>query len=340
MRAKKLKVVYSKSTDPWYNLSLEEYLLKGIKAGEVTLYLWQNNNTVVIGRNQNAWKECRYKKLTADGGSLARRLSGGGAVYHDLGNLNFTFIMDRELYDLKKQLEVILRAVREMGIEAYFSGRNDLIAADGRKFSGNAFYFSGQGAYHHGTILVDTNFTKLVTFLQISSEKIKSKGIESVRSRVINLKELNKDLTINRMKEAMVESFKSSYIDSLNEGKGELEVQQVDPEIEKKLKGLYQKYSSWEWCFGQTPGFDIAFENRFDWGGFEMGFSLKKGIIEKSIIYSDALDADLIQEMAASLEGTVLSLDEMINQLMTLQVNKEGKAIVSDVINWLKNRDI
>lgn len=134
----KPEIIYSQSFNPWYNLALEEYLLNGVSDNEVILYLWQNDNTVVVGRNQNAWKECRCKLLEEEGGKLARRLSGGGAVYHDLGNLNFTFLMKDSLYDLKHQLNVILNAVKMAGIEAEFSGRNDLVV-QGKKFSGNAF---------------------------------------------------------------------------------------------------------------------------------------------------------------------------------------------------------
>lgn len=125
------RIVESGENNPWYNLALEEYLLQKAGEGEIILYLWQNQNTVVIGRNQNAWKECRYQLLEREGGKLARRLSGGGAVFHDTGNLNFTFIMDKKLYNLEKQLEVILSAVRSLGIEAGFSGRNDLEAGVG-----------------------------------------------------------------------------------------------------------------------------------------------------------------------------------------------------------------
>jgi lipoate-protein ligase A len=191
------RLVISKSVDPWYNLALEEYLLKHVRRGEVVLYLWQNNHTVVIGKHQNAWKECNCKLLEQDGGRLARRLSGGGAVYHDLGNLNFTMVMDRKLYDLEKQLTVILQAVRGLEIRAEFTGRNDL-AIEGRKFSGNAFCFKSERAYHHGTLMVDTDLECLTRYLQAPQSKLVAKGagIASVRSRVINLASIRSGLTV------------------------------------------------------------------------------------------------------------------------------------------------
>ncbi|HLV09970.1 MAG TPA: lipoate--protein ligase [Halanaerobiales bacterium] len=333
------RIIYSQETDPWYNLALEEYLLNGVANNEVILYLWQNVRTVVIGRNQNAWKECRYRRLEEEGGKLARRLSGGGAVYHDLGNLNFTFIMKRELYNLEKQLKVILKAAKEMGIAARFSGRNDLVVDDGRKFSGNAFYLTGKGSYHHGTILVNSDFEKMLDYLQVSREKIRSKGIESVRSRVINLKELNQELTIDKMKEAMKASFIKVYVggSGLRE---EADVERINPVEMSEMEELYQKYSSWEWRFGQTPEFDISFEKRFDWGGIEMCFNLKKGIIEEAVIYSDAMDSRLIQEMAVALKGKSFQQDTLILSLESLTVNEEGKRIIKDVVDWLKTRDI
>jgi lipoate-protein ligase A len=133
-----IKILYSDRTDPWLNLAVEHYLLDSVLPDQILLYIWQNKNTVVIGRNQNAWRECAAELLEQEGGKLARRLSGGGAVYHDLGNLNYTFVAGKSLYDVNKQYTVLLDAVRALGIPAEMTGRNDLVA-DGRKFSGNAF---------------------------------------------------------------------------------------------------------------------------------------------------------------------------------------------------------
>ena len=141
------------NTLPYGNLAREACLLEAVGVGECILYLWQNQRTVVIGRNQNAWKECRMEQLEADGGHLVRRLSGGGAVYHDLGNLNFTFLVREEDYDVSRQLEVLVGAVNRLGIHAEKTGRND-VTVDGRKISGNAFYRADGHCYHHGTIPV------------------------------------------------------------------------------------------------------------------------------------------------------------------------------------------
>ena len=206
----RLLVCRAGGTDPYENLALEEALLDRVRPGELILYLWQNERTVVIGRNQNPWKECRTALLAEEGGRLARRLSGGGAVFHDLGNLNFTFLMAAEDWDLPRQLTVLERACQSLGIPAQRSGRNDLLA-DGRKFSGNAFYKHNGKAYHHGTLMVDVDLEKVQRYLSPSKAKLAAKGVDSVRSRVVNLREFVPDLTIPQLADALIAALAEVY---------------------------------------------------------------------------------------------------------------------------------
>jgi len=322
--------IHSTSHDPCYNLALEEYLLETVRPGEVILYLWQNEKTVVIGKNQNAWKECRADLLRQDGGQLVRRLSGGGAVYHDLGNLNFTFVMDRDLYHLERQLSVILGAVRSFGIPAEFSGRNDILA-QGRKFSGNAFCFRSRSAYHHGTLLLQADFTRLSRYLQVSAEKISAKGIQSVQSRVINLAELNPEVTVAAMGQRMVESFAQIY-------GGEAKAEAVDP-AGLGLASYRDKYASWDWTFGKSPAFDITLENRFSWGGIEIGLNLKNGLVQEAAVYSDAMDEELIRRMAEVFRGVPLEKEALIRSLSVLSDPGDRAAQVGDLQSWLAGRE-
>ncbi|MEL1136490.1 lipoate--protein ligase [Desulfitobacterium sp. THU1] len=325
----KTQIVFSDSFDPWHNLALEEYLLHKVEKNQIILYLWQNQNTVVIGRNQNPWKECRCTALEEDGGKLARRLSGGGAVFHDLGNLNFTFIMDRDLYDLHKQLQVILEGVKGLGIQAEFTGRNDL-TVDGKKFSGNAFYFEKDKAYHHGTVLVHVDGEKVGKYLQVSKEKMAAKGVESVQSRITNLRNYVPDLSIDQMKGKLCESFQGLY--------GECSEPVLVKDTDIDLMSLYEKYASWEWRYGKTPQFDLVIETRFPWGGIELGLRLNKGCITESTIYSDAMNAALIQEISDCFLGKSFNGEELALTLEAVMVQGSDQSVIEDMKNWLKDK--
>jgi len=323
-------IIEAQEFNPWANLALEEYLLSKVQPQQVVLYLWQNQHTVVIGRNQNAWKECNTVKLEADGGRLARRLSGGGAVYHDLGNLNFTFIMSTANYNLERQLRVILNAVQELGIPAEFSGRNDLVA-DGRKFSGNAYYHGQQASYHHGTLLVDVDMAVLQSYLTVSREKMAAKGVDSVRSRVVNLRELNPKIGIDVLRQSLKECFAKEY--------GHMttllptEEMLVDADYQK----LYAKYSSWEWRYGKTPHFAISFDNRFAWGGLELAVNVSQGHIFDAKVFSDAMDADLIEDMTQSLQGVEFNTQSIAAAIESVAI---GNIVAADVAGWLRSLEI
>ncbi len=288
------QLIQTTSVNPWHNLALEELIFDRHESG-VNLYLWQNQNTVVIGRNQNAWKECRHEELERDGGKLARRSSGGGAVFHDLGNLNFTFTTVRKEYDLNRQLGVIISAVNALGIEARFTGRNDIVTESGAKFSGNAFRYSQFTGMHHGTILVDADMTKLGKYLAPSESKLKSKGVESVRARVCNLTEYQSGLTIGRMQDALMDAFKREY------GAYRL-VEEIDLD-QDALSKKEGKYASWEWRLGNSPAFDLTLCNRFSWGEVELQMRLSEGIITKTTAFSDAMDEAFILRLPDVLKG-------------------------------------
>lgn len=288
-------IYISNITDPYRNLAMEEMLFDAFTSG-CSLYLWQNQNTVVIGKNQNAWKECRISLLEQEGGRLARRSSGGGAVFHDLGNLNFTFILPRKQYDVARQLSVVQRAVAAFGIQADFSGRNDLVErSTGAKFSGNAFRLADTVAMHHGTVLVDVDMQKLSRYLAPSQDKLQAKGVESVRARVVNLSELAPALTIAGLQQALQEAFVEVY------GPAGAGVEAALDAAELERRTLH--YASWEWRMGHTPRFDITLERRFPWGGLELALSLKNGYVQEAAAYSDAMDEAFVGRIAPAITG-------------------------------------
>lgn len=320
-------LIESNSNNPWYNLALEEYLLNTINPDEFILYLWQNNNTVVIGRNQNAWKECNYKKLENDGGKLARRLSGGGAVYHDLGNLNFTFIMHKNNYNMEKQLIVLKNSLKYFNINTEFSGRNDMLI-DGKKFSGHAYYFKDNKAYHHGTLLVNSNLEKLSVYLNPSKKKIESKGVDSVRSRVTNISDINKDISIYRLANALKKSFEDSY--------GAISKYNVYDDNNLDILKLQDKYSSWDWIYGKSPKFDISFSERFIWGEIEIALSFKNGIISDMQVYTDAMDTGLFEEFSSGFIGSKLNKGIM-SKICEKQTQNMPAEIRKDVNSFIAN---
>jgi len=291
----KLRLLEGASFDPYYNLAVEEQLLETVEDGCCILYLWQNGHTVVIGKNQNAFAECRTGLLEAEGGQLARRLSGGGAVYHDLGNLNFTFLMPSEDYDLEKQLDVILTACRTLGIPAEKSGRNDVLA-DGRKFSGNAFYRGSRSSYHHGTLMVSADLEKLGRYLSPSKAKLEAKGVKSVRSRVVNLREFVPELTVDGLKAALTAAFSAVYGLPVTA----MKVSDLDAAAVERLR---QRSSSWDWNYGSVPVCTARLENRFPWGGVELLLEVSRGTVQTCRVYSDAMDHTLPEILEQALTG-------------------------------------
>lgn len=292
---KKLSVVISDSVNPYENLAREEYLTFHVQPDECILYLWQNAHTVVIGRNQNCWKECRVTELEASGGRLVRRLSGGGAVYHDLGNLNFTFCMRKEYADITKQVSVIREAAAAFGLDARLTGRND-VTVDGRKFSGNAFFDSQGYYYHHGTLLVNVDTSAMSRYLNPSVAKLQSKGVDSVRSRVVNLSELCSEITVEALKGAMIKAFSKVY---------ELPAREFDPAHfdEDEIQRLTEKFGSWEWKYGQKIPFTNRFVRKFPWGEAELALQVNQGIVKEALLSSDSMEADWFEKIGPQFQG-------------------------------------
>lgn len=285
----------SASTNPFRNIAIEEQLLLRAPQDSVILYLWQNEQTVVIGRNQCAWRECHVDALEKDGGHLARRLSGGGAVYHDLGNLNFTFLYPKKAEDIAAQTAVIARAVASFGLHPEISGRND-ITVDGRKFSGNAYFTQAGRAYHHGTLLLKVDTEPLARYLNVNEEKYRSKGVASVRSRVVNLCDLCPDITVPLMKERLRAAFEGAHGAALTDVQGEW----MNPE-EVALRE--RRFAADEWRLGRRIPFTWSNEQRFEFGVLRAELAVSGGIISDCGVFMDAMDVDALPGADKALTG-------------------------------------
>ena len=323
-----LQIYIGDRFDPYENLVIEKLLLDKVDPATCILYLWQNQNTVVIGRNQNAWAECRTSLLDQEGGKLARRLSGGGAVFHDLGNLNFTFLVRDEDYDVDRQLSVIQEACRLTGITAVKSGRNDLLAGE-RKFSGNAFYHHAGHAYHHGTLMVDVDKDKLSRYLSPPKAKLEAKGVASVRSREVNLSELSPGLTCEKMKQLMVSAFETVY---------GLPAEPVTISLAQRqtVRRTAELYGSWDYLYGAPLSFTFQCEERFSWGHILLQLQAKGGIITAAKVYSDAMDWSLAPALEQALTDCPFRLESMIAAVSVVS----DKTVLQDIRSLLQKQDI
>jgi lipoate-protein ligase A len=244
-------------------------------------------------------------------------------------------VTGRDSYDLEKQLGVVLEAVKSLGIAAEKSGRNDL-TADGRKFSGNAYCFRKNSAYHHGTILVSTDMDKLSKYLQVSAEKMGPRGVKSVSSRVVNLCDLKPGLDVETAADALMDVFRNVYSST-----AEVEnCLRKCKESRTALEELYCKYSSWAWRYGNAPVCDLHIETRFPWGGVGMAFVLENGMVSKACVYSDAMDADYIQGIAAVLKGCRFSSEYLAERILSAAVPESSQvpSMAADIAHWLREK--
>jgi len=292
----KSQIIIGNQYNPYLNLAVESSLLNDGDDDVVTMFLWKNQQTVVYGYNQNPFAECNVSQLLAEGGHAARRRTGGGAVYHDLGNLNFSFIAHKNHYDVKKQLNVIQTALGLLGLKTDISGRNDL-TFEGRKFSGNAFGFYKERRLHHGTILIKTDTEKLMKYLKVNPAKLQKHGVKSVSSRIINLSEVV-DITSDTIIPYLTRAFEDVY------GTKPEAINFNDLLTENVLK-TRDLFASDDYLFGKWRNFHSKKSAQFEWGLVEIDLNIneEKGIIENISIASDGLEPELIEETERLLVG-------------------------------------
>ncbi|MBI9106503.1 MAG: lipoate--protein ligase [Spirochaetales bacterium] len=293
----KTRVLHSETLDPWLNLATEDWIFRDMEPDGHILYLWQNSETVVIGRYQNPWIECRLDLMREEGVKLARRQSGGGAVYHDRGNLNFTFMSGIDDYNKERNFEIILTALSGFGIEAEVSGRNDILA-EGRKISGSAFKLTRDRAFHHGTLLVDVDLGRLTSYLNPDQRKLSSKGIKSVKSRVANLTEFNPQLETGILSEGITEAFFSRLGRGAEETMDLLSLDKIP-----RLVDYYQLMKSEHWLYQKSPDFTHRIERRFIWGGIEINIDVHHAEIADIVIFTDSLFPEMIKILTVQLKG-------------------------------------
>lgn len=331
-----LRLLVSDSHDPLFNLAVEECIFRQMDPNQRVLFLWRNANTVVIGRAQNPWKECNTRRMEEDGVTLARRSSGGGAVFHDLGNSCFTFMAGKPGYDKSISTAIVLDALKLLGVSAFASGRNDLLVAtlDGdRKVSGSAYRETHDRGFHHGTLLLDADLSRLANYLNPDPKKLAAKGISSVRSRVANLCELLPGIEHQQVSHALIEAFFAHY-------GARVSPEHISPTQLPDLPGFadtFARQRSWEWNFGHAPAFTHQLDERFDWGGVELHFDVEKGVIGRAQIFSDSLDPAPLDALAQRLVGVTYRSDAIAALLGQLKTDFPARQAELDALaGWLQ----
>ncbi len=305
-------------TDAYTNLAYEEYLLRQSPYGDDCIFmLWRNSPSVIIGKNQNAYREINRDFLDENGIKLVRRLTGGGAVFHDLGNVNFTFIgtdASGEL-DFSRYALPVVKAIASLGVEAELNGRND-ICVSGKKFSGTAQCIEKGRVLHHGTLLYDADLTKLSGALKVNSDKLKDKGIRSVESRVTNLR------SVSGCEYAPLEFMEYIAEHYARESESDVIKEYVDPSKIDAVNALVkEKYSSFEWNYGTSPVFDYSLTKRFPYGTLELDLSCREGRIEEIALYGDFFGKNDAGALCDKLVGVRLLREDIREALEKIAVD-------------------
>ncbi len=313
------------SQDPFYNLALEEFVLRSRTQGDYLL-LWQNDNTIVIGQNQNAEAEINRAFVEEHGIRVVRRTTGGGAVYHDLGNLNYSFITDAgdaERLTMERFTRPIVEALRGLGLEAEASGRNDILVS-GRKVSGTAQRLMKGRILHHGTLLFDANPGMVAGALNVDPAKFQSKSAQSVRSRIGNIRDF--------LKEDMELSAFWAYLKSALAGSGLVQGCLTEEELAQVRELKRAKYDTWEWNFGRSPKYDLTNKRKWDGGILEPCIAVEQGRITDVVFYGDFLSVSPLDELRSALQGCAFRREDVAAVLSRFPQEELFGAITRDQV--------
>lgn len=313
--------IYNKSLNPYFNLAVEEYVIKEFI--DDIFMLWRNSPAVIVGKNQNTFSEINVDYVKENSIPVVRRLSGGGAVFHDLGNINYTFISNDDsasFTNFRKFTQPIIDVLRKLSIDAEFSGRNDL-TIDGRKFSGNAQYNYKNRVLHHGTLLFSSNITDLSAALKVKQSKFDGKGVKSVKSRVTNISEhLKQPLEILEFKDMIMEHITSTYdnCELYNFTQNDLNI--INRMVESK-------YSTWEWNYGSSPKYSYFNEKRFAGGNLEANLDVANGIIKAAKLQGDFFGKCNVSDIENALIGTRHTSEDIKRVLLNFDISSYFMAI-------------
>jgi len=318
-----MKLIQWNQQDATFNLAAEEYLFSGLDPRQEYMRLWQNRNAVIVGKHQNTVEEVNADYIRQHGVQVVRRISGGGAVYHDLGNLNFTYVLnvESEQLNFRAMNQPIMEALGRMGLQVEFTGRNDL-TIDGKKFSGSAQHVRGGRVLHHGTLLFDVNMDILGSVLSVKEDKIASKGVKSVRSRVTNIRDYLPGMSM--------ETFKARLEQILITDEGWERCEFTPQDIAAITALRDTKYNTWEWNYGRSPEYDIKKERRFSAGGLSIYLRVDKGEMRAVRIFGDFFGSGEISDVENRLCAVKLRHEDVRAALAGLDIGQYIHGITVD----------
>ncbi len=308
-----MRFITSDTTDPCYNLALEEYMVK-IAGDEPLVRLWQNRPSVIIGRHQNTVEEINADYIEANGVSVIRRITGGGAVYHDLGNMNYTLVEKTggELIDFRRFTAPVIRLLNRLGIPAELSGRNDM-TIDGRKFSGNAQFIRGGKVLHHGTLLYASRLEDVQEALRVRGDKIESKGVKSVRSRVCNITDFMTEII-------PLPRFRDMLLEELFQGQPLEEYALTEKDRAEIRQLVEERYGNWDWNYGESPKFNQEKRRRFLWGELVVRLQVEGGWIRGCTINGDFFSNADMNDLTSVLVGAKHSREEVTKAINAVNI--------------------
>jgi len=304
-------LINNTSTNAYFNLAMEEYFLKN--TNEDIFMLWRNESAIIVGKNQNTLSEINYEYVKQNKIKVVRRQSGGGAVFHDLGNINFTFIScnDNSFSDFKRFTMPIIDALKNLNIQAEFSGRNDLLI-DNQKFSGNAQYNYKNKVMHHGTLLFSSEINDLSSALKVKPSKFIGKSVKSVKSRVTNIaNHLEQDITVLEFKNYLMNFINSKYENNCLYQLSEEDINEINKLVE-------DKYNTWQWNFGHSPKYALNNEIKYPGGNIEFSLNVEKGLIKEIKFFGDFFgkkDVSYIEDLLKNTNHNEASIRSILNNI-------------------------